>query len=160
MKPCPSLCHLLYEDQHTIGCERIADNYQYDTDGRPTWDDYFLGIALVVASRADCRRRQHGCVLVDQDNRIIGTGYNGAPAGDEGCLSGACPRGMLAYDELASLSSYDSGPGQCISVHAEANALLYARTSCKGATAYITGEPCPTCAKLLRGAGVERIVYP
>lgn len=127
---------------------------------RPSWDDYFLTIARSVARRADCRRRQHGCVLVDADNRIIATGYNGAPAGEKGCLSGACPRGMASYEEVRTLSSYDAiGPGYCISVHAEANALLYARTSCKGATAYITGEPCPTCHKLLRAAGVERIVW-
>lgn len=131
------------------------------SQSRPAWDDYFLTIARTVARRADCRRRQHGCVLVDADNRIIGTGYNGAPAGEPGCLSGACPRGNASYDEIRSLSSYDTpGPGFCISVHAEANALLYARTSCKGATAYVTGQPCPTCDKLLRGAGVERIVYP
>lgn len=130
------------------------------TIARPPWDDYYLNIAQAVSQRADCRRRQHGCVLVDQDHRIIGTGYNGAPAGDLGCLAGACPRGLLGYDKVASLSSYDEGPGRCISVHAEANALLYARTSCKGATAYITGKPCPGCEKLLRGAGIERIVYP
>lgn len=116
--------------------------------------------ALWVAQRADCTRRQVGCVLVDQDHRVIGTGYNGAPAGDEGCLSGGCPRGQLGYDEIAEFSNYDQGPGRCISIHAEANALLYARTSCKGAIAYITDPPCPTCLKLLRGAGVERIVHP
>lgn len=127
---------------------------------RPSWDDYFALVAQAVAQRADCRRRRHGCVIVDQEHRIIGTGYNGAPAGDPGCLSGACPRGLLSYDDLDSLSNYDSGPGRCISVHAEANALLYARASCKGATAYITGAPCATCAKLLRGAGIERIVHP
>lgn len=131
----------------------------YSGNTRPEWDAYFLLIAKAVAKRADCRRRRHGCVLVDADHRIIATGYNGAPAGEPGCLSGACPRGLLSYDEVESLSSYDSGPGMCISVHAEANALLYARASCKGATAYITGEPCPTCHKLLRGAGVERIVW-
>lgn len=127
---------------------------------RPDWDAYFLSLAQAVAARADCRRRQHGCVIVDADHRVISTGYNGAPAGDPGCLSGACPRGLLSYEEVASLTSYDEGPGRCISVHAEANALLYARASCKGATAYITGEPCPTCRKLLRGAGIERIIYP
>ena len=127
---------------------------------RPDFDMYFIALARTVALRADCRRRRHGCVIVDTDNRVISTGYNGAPAGDPGCLAGACPRGLLSYDEVASLSGYDTGPGRCISVHAEANALLYARASVKGATAYVTGEPCPTCAKLLRGAGIERVVYP
>lgn len=136
---------------------QLHDHLSSDT--RPDWDSYFIRLTTVIAMRADCRRRQHGCVLVDQDHRIIGTGYNGAPSGDPGCMAGACPRGALSYDELASFTSYDEGPGRCISVHAEANALLYARTSCKGATAYVTGEPCPTCFKLLRGAGVARLVY-
>src|SRR5437868_15817 len=83
----------------------------------------------------------------------IATGYNGAPAGEPGCLDGHCPRGLLSYDELESLSGYDSGPGTCISVHAEQNAIIYARTSCKGATAYVTGQPCNTCHKLLIAAG-------
>ena len=126
---------------------------------RPDWDDYFLGLAVAVSLRADCRRSQVGCVLVDTDHRVIGTGYNGAVRGDPGCLEGACPRGLLSYDAVAANSNYDTGPGRCISLHAEANALLYARTSCQGATAYLTRSPCPTCAKLLRGAGIERIVY-
>ncbi len=62
---------------------------------RPAWDDYFLSITKTVATRADCRRAQHGAVLV-RDNRIISTGYNGSPAGDElSCLAGDCPRGVV-----------------------------------------------------------------
>lgn len=137
----------------TLGHART--NAPFDRDG------YYLGVAISVSMAGDCRRRQVGCVLVDQDKRIIGTGYNGAPSGVPGCLSGACPRGLLSYEELAGLTtSYDEGPGACIAVHAEANALLYARTSCKGATAYITDPPCPTCLRLLEAAGVERIVTP
>lgn len=124
---------------------------------RPNWDEYFLVIAKAVALRADCSRRAVGCVLVDSRNRIISTGYNGAPAGDPGCLSGACPRGQLSYDEVAALSSYDMGAGTCISVHAEANALLYAPRIEPGTRAYITFQPCPTCFKLLRAAGINEI---
>jgi dCMP deaminase len=125
-----------------------------EMSGRPDWDDYFLRVALAVAWRADCTRRRVGCVLVDKDHRIVGTGYNGAPAGDAGCLSGACPRGLLGYDAVPKDAPYNN----CIAVHAEANALLYARVSLVGATAYITDKPCPDCHKLLRGAGIERIV--
>jgi len=125
---------------------------------RPDWDTYFLQIADVVSNRADCRRRKVGCVIVDQHHRIISTGYNGAPAGDEGCLAGGCPRGRLSYDEVAAFTDYDTGPGRCISLHAEANALLYAGKDVRGATAYVTAAPCPTCAKLLRGAGIEKVV--
>lgn len=125
---------------------------------RPEWDTYFSAIALMVAMRADCRRRKVGCVIVDADHRIVSTGYNGAPAGRPGCLEGACPRGLLSYEALKEFTDYDSGPGRCGSLHAEANALLYAFRSVRGATAYVTDKPCPTCAKLLAGAGIERIV--
>jgi len=128
---------------------------------RPDWDAYFLQIAWGVAARADCRRRQVGAVIVDAGHRIVATGYNGAPAGHPGCLGGACPRGLLDYDQLQEFTDYDTGPGRCISVHAEANALIYADgPRVRGGTAYVTAEPCPTCAKLLAGAGIERIVTP
>lgn len=142
---------------------------------RPDWDPYFLGIAAAVAARADCSRRQVGAVIV-RDHRIVATGYNGAPAGRPGCLAGACPRGRhyqviretpgcacgqpwpcaLAVPEF---SQYEAGPGACISIHAEANALLYAdRTRCEGGTIYVTCEPCAWCLKLIDGAGVVRVV--
>lgn len=127
--------------------------------GRPGWDRYFLDIAKVVSTRADCRRRQVGCVIVDENHRIISTGYNGAPAGDPGCLDGNCPRGLLSYEEAKEFSNYDTGPGKCISIHAEVNAVIYARRDLRGCTAYITDKPCPTCDKVLRGAGIKRIVW-
>lgn len=128
---------------------------------RPDWDSYFLAIAVAVSIRADCTRRQVGAVVVD-NRRIVGTGYNGAPAGDRGCASdGACPRGKLDYDEVAPLSSYDTGPGSCIAVHAEANALLYTdRGDLYGSTLYVTCEPCEGCLRLIRAAGVMRVVWP
>lgn len=128
---------------------------------RPSWDAYFTIIADAVALRADCSRRQVGAVIVSPDHRIVSTGYNGASAGEPGCLTGACPRGLLSYSEVQEFTNYDSGPGKCISVHAEANALLYAnRADTRGATIYITDPPCPTCAKLLAAAGITRTVYP
>ena len=131
------------------------------TATRPDWDTYFLNIADVVATRADCSRRQLGSILVDEDHRVIGMGYNGAPSGTPGCLTdGACPRGQKSYDEVPAFSSYAGGGGECIAAHAEANALLWARTSCKGATAYITCAPCHGCNILLKAAGVARVVFP
>lgn len=122
---------------------------------RPGWDDYFLVIAKAVSRRADCTRAQHGAVLVF-DDRIVSTGYNGAASGHPGCATdGACPRAQSGVD---SLSSYDSGPGMCIAVHAEANALLYAPRT-PGATMYITGEPCGGCVKLMWGAGLKGAVW-
>lgn len=130
------------------------------TDPRPGWDQYFLGIAQAVSIRGDCTRRQVGCVLV-LEHRIVSTGYNGPPAGRPGCLTaGACPRGAMPVEDVPAFSRYDVGPGRCIAVHAEANALLDAGRAARGATAYITCEPCPDCCKLLEGAGVIRAIYP
>jgi dCMP deaminase len=128
---------------------------------RPDWDEYFLAIAKTVARRADCSRKQAGAVIV-QRNRIVATGYNGAAAGQPGCgTDRACPRGRLSYDEVPPLSSYDTGPGSCIAIHAEANALLYAdRGKCEGATLYCTYEPCDGCLRLIAGAGIDRVVIP
>lgn len=121
---------------------------------RPDWDVYFAHIARAVSLRADCRRRQVGCVIVDRDHRIIATGYNGSPPGGPSCLAGECSRGLLSYAEAAAGGSYSN----CVAVHAEANALLFARASVKGTTVYVTDVPCDDCEKLLAAAGVERIV--
>ena len=128
----------------------------------PSWDDYFLGISQAVAARAKCTRRRVGAVLVGGDRRIIGTGYNGAAPGRPDCLEGACPRGQLGYDQVPGLGDYDrpGTPGFCIAIHAEVNALLFAIRDTRGATAYITDEPCPGCRKALAAAGVQRAVWP
>lgn len=128
---------------------------------RLDWDDYFLGIARAVAARADCTRRQVGAVVVDAQHRIVSTGYNGAPAGRPGCLTaGACPRGLESLESVPRDSSYDTGAGSCIAVHAEANALLYAdgiRT--RGAVLYCTDKPCDGCQRLIEGAGISRVAH-
>lgn len=126
---------------------------------RPDWDTYFLTIAAAVATRAECTRRKVGAVVV-RDRRIIATGYNGAPAGQPSCLDGACPRGLCSTDQVAPGSSYDTGAGSCIAIHAEANALLHANGSLAGADLYITDEPCDGCARLIAGAGIARAVTP
>jgi dCMP deaminase len=150
---------------------------------RPSFQRYFLDIAEAAARRADCTRRRIGAVLVDTDRRIISTGYNGAPSGVPGCLSaGACPRGRHyrtgERGEVADLfakcacgdpwpcvssvehgSSYDTGAGSCIAIHAEQNAILYARASLVGATMYVTDEPCDGCRRLMHAARICDVVY-
>lgn len=124
---------------------------------RPDWPEYFLGIAGAVSKRADCTRRRVGAVLVDAEHRIVSTGYNGAPAGEPGCASeGACPRGRL--NTVATRTQYDTGDGKCIAVHAEVNALNYARQP--AAVMYVTCEPCPPCYHALGAAGINLIVWP
>lgn len=132
------------------------------TGRRQTWDEWGLGMAYSVSGRADCTRRRVGSVIMDSDHTIISTGYNGAPAGEPGCLSdGACPRGRLSNEDVPPGSSYDTGAGSCIAVHAEANALLRAPwPRLDGATIYCTEEPCDGCLRLIKGTLIARIVTP
>lgn len=127
---------------------------------RPDWDAYFLGVATAVAARADCTRRQVGCVLVDRQHRIIATGYNGSAPGLPGCASdAACPRGR---SDVPTRSQYQEGEGRCIAIHAEDNAVRYAAgwKDLAGATAYVTCEPCEPCRLLLQDVGIVRVVWP
>lgn len=122
------------------------------TDDRPSWEEYFLGIAEAVSLRSDCARDKVGAVIVGTDRRIRATGYNGSPAGTPGCAT--CPRRTSGCEPG---SNYDN----CVSVHAEANALLYCdRADLLGSTIYITRKPCIACSKLIIGAGIKRIVTP
>src|SRR5688572_4658067 len=113
---------------------------------RPTWDEYFLEIAFSVAERSTCDRAHVGAVLV-RDKRILSTGYNGSPAGLPHCDD----VGHLIVD------------GHCVrTLHAEQNAIIQSAlhgVSSEGATAYVTHQPCLTCAKMLINAGIRRVVY-
>lgn len=128
-------------------------------DTRPDWDGWGLRIAAVVAERADCTRRQVGAVLMDVNHRIVSTGYNGAPSGVPGCMTaGACPRGR---SDVQPGSSYDTGAGACIALHAEQNAVLRASwADMAGSTLYITDEPCDGCSRTLSGTPIARLVWP
>lgn len=128
-------------------------------DVRPSWDEWGIGLARAVARRADCSRRQVGAVLVTGQQRVAATGYNGAPSGLPGCLTaGACPRGL---SDVLPGSSYDTGAGACIALHAEQNALLRASwADMDGATLYITDEPCEGCRRMISGTPIGRVVYP
>ncbi|MGW1859335.1 deoxycytidylate deaminase [Streptomyces collinus] len=125
---------------------------------RPDWDTYFLSGAAWAASRADCTRRKVGAILVNARNEVRGVGYNGAPAGIPGCLSaGACPRGKLDTSECEPGSDY----ANCIADHAERNALRHANPAeLRGATLYVTDEPCPSCWTLIGAAGIRQVVTP
>jgi len=121
---------------------------------RPTWDQYFLQMARVVASRSTCLRRRVGALLV-RDKRILTTGYNGAPANIPHCEDVGCLR-----DELG----IPSGERQelCRGLHAEQNAIIQAAlhgVTTRGSVLYCTTQPCITCAKMLINAGVNRVVY-
>ncbi|MGI6575446.1 MAG: deoxycytidylate deaminase [bacterium] len=121
---------------------------------RPGWDNYFMQIAQVVASRSTCLRRQVGAVLV-RERHILTTGYNGAPAGMAHCADMGCLRAEL-----------DVPAGErhelCRGLHAEQNAIIQAAVhgiSICGSTLYVTHQPCVVCSKMLINAGIKRIVY-
>ena len=126
-----------------------------ETIVRASWDEYFMEIAEIVKTRATCLRRQVGAVIV-KDNRIITTGYNGAPAGLKHCTEmGGCERQRLG---IPSGERHEL----CRALHAEQNAIIQAAKlgiSTEGATIYITLQPCVICAKMLINAGIKRIVH-
>ena len=122
---------------------------------RPDWTTYWLDVARAVAARADCSRRQVGAVIVDEQNRLVSSGYNGSPPGGPSCLKGECPRGQMSKEAVAPESSYDSGAGMCIAVHAEANAIIYGDPfRMRGGTVYVTDKPCVGCQRLIDGMGL------
>ncbi|MCD6255184.1 MAG: cytidine/deoxycytidylate deaminase family protein [Deltaproteobacteria bacterium] len=121
---------------------------------RPSWDEYFMSIARLVAERSTCLRRKVGAILV-KEKRILTTGYNGAPSGLAHCLDIGCLR-----EKMGIL------PGErhelCRGLHAEQNAIIqaaYHGISIKGATLYCTHHPCIICTKMLINAGIKTIYY-
>jgi dCMP deaminase len=124
------------------------------------WDVYYLGIADAVAKGSKCVRSQVGYVIVTADmQEIISTGYNGTARGQSECFD-TCPRAQLSVEELPPNAPYDVGPGRCIAVHAEMNALLRAGMRARGAVMYGTRPPCFNCRKHIDVMEVRRIVAP
>ena len=119
-------------------------------DNRSSWDQYFMKMAELAASRSTCLRRQVGAVIV-KERHVIATGYNGAPKGLPHCGEiGGCLRQQLGVP---------SGERHelCRALHAEQNAIIQAATlaqSIEGATIYVTNQPCSICAKMIINAGI------
>jgi dCMP deaminase len=125
---------------------------------RPTWTEYGLLLAEAASTRADCTRRQVGAVIMDRAHRIVATGYNGGPPGGKSCLKGECPRGQSTVEPG---TSYDTGAGVCIALHAEQNALLRASwDEMQESTIYVTHEPCGGCWRMIQGTPLVRVVFP
>ena len=113
-----------------------------------SWDEYFMGVALLSAKRSKDPSTQVGACVVNEDKRIIGIGYNGFP---RGCSDETFPWGKTDSNYLNTKYPYV--------VHAEANAILNCSSTLKGSTVYVTLFPCNECAKLLIQSGVSKIVY-
>jgi dCMP deaminase len=123
-----------------------------NTLSRPSWHEYFMKIAHVVASRSTCIRRKVGAVLV-RDKRILTTGYNGSPSGLKHCEDIGCLR---EEKKVPSGERHEL----CRGLHAEMNALLQAAihgVRVAGATLYCTSSPCALCSKMLINVGIERV---
>lgn len=114
---------------------------------RLTWQEYFMKLAYNVSMRGTCDRAYVGCVIVNSENRIISTGYNGSIKGNPHC------------DDIG----HTMRDGHCIAtIHAEMNALLYCAKegiSVKDGICYVTHFPCLNCTKSLIQAGIKQIYY-
>ncbi|MFH1846144.1 MAG: dCMP deaminase family protein [Candidatus Omnitrophota bacterium] len=120
---------------------------------RPSWDEYFLSISKLVATRSTCMRRQVGAVVV-KNKQILATGYNGAPSGIRHCDAVGCIRQEL---------NVPSGERHelCRALHAEQNAFLQAArhgVNLDGASLYVTTQPCSICAKMIINAGIKKVI--
>lgn len=117
----------------------------HNNSKRPSWDEYFLKLAMLASERSTCPRMHCGCVLV-KDRFVLATGYNGSLPGHPHCDDVGC----LIVDN------------HCVRTnHAEMNALVQAAihgVNTNGAAAYITNMSCTTCAKALTAAGIKKVV--
>ncbi len=112
------------------------------TDTRPSWDVYFLSIAEEVSRRSPDPNTKHGCVIVSTDKRVLATGYNGPVSG--------LPHDLIDFGRPGKYDWF---------IHAEDNAVAFARCDLRGAVAYVTGTPCAPCFRRLLQVGIRRIVH-
>lgn len=108
---------------------------------RPSWNNYFIKLADIVSERSPDPNTKHGCVIVDDSNKIISTGYNGFP-----------PGGPDFQLPLTRPEKYD------YIIHAEMNAILSSRCDLRGHTMYITGMPCKNCLKHIVAVGIKKLI--
>ena len=136
---------------HAALQEVLAQCQAFD---RPSWDEYFMSIARVVATRSNCVKRKVAAVIT-RDRRIISTGYNGTPRGTRNCNEGGCPR-CNAFAEVGTKLD------ECFCSHGEENAITQAAfhgVSVRGGTLYTTFSPCLMCTKMIINAGIEEVAY-
>lgn len=119
---------------------------------RLKWDEYFLGIAEKVSEMGTCGRKKVGAVIINsQTKEIISTGFNGAAKGLEHCTDmheNICLGGCLNDEK------------RCVkSIHAEHNAILFAKQDLSNAIMYSTDEPCENCTKYMVQSGIKKVVF-
>ncbi len=123
-------------------------------ENRPSWDDYFMGIARAVAARATCDRGKSGCVIA-RDKRLLTTGYVGAPVGMPHCDEVGHQFKTVTHEDGTQTK-------HCVRTsHAEENAIIQAAKhgiSLENAALYCKMVPCYTCAKIIINSGIKRVV--
>ena len=111
-----------------------------------SWDEYFMGIAMLAAKRSKDPNTQVGACIVSQDNIIISTGYNGMPKG--------CSDDEFPWEREGAETKYP------YVVHAELNAILNANgRDLRGSRIYVALFPCNECAKAIIQSGVKEVLY-
>lgn len=119
---------------------------------RPSWDEYFMGIAVAAAKRSTCLHQQVAAIIV-KEKQIVSVGYNGNLPQQPHCLDIGCARDGVPSGQRMEL---------CRGVHAEQNAIAMAArfgNAVKGACLYTTLFPCSSCAKLIIRAGIVEVIY-
>ena len=125
-----------------LSLKLLLESWDQDKDERISWEEYFMGIALLISSRSPSKRLKVGSVIV-KDNRIISAGYNGFPSGT--------PHISIMRDDHEQNT-----------LHAEQNAIADAArrgTSIQDSTIYITHYPCINCTKFIIASGIKEIIY-
>jgi Deoxycytidylate deaminase len=114
-----------------------------------SWDEYFMGVAMLSGKRSKDPNTQVGCCIVSEDNRILSMGYNGLP---RGCSDDEFPWGREGDNPLETKYFY--------TVHSELNAILnYSGPSLVGAKIYVSLFPCNECAKAIIQSGIKELIY-
>jgi dCMP deaminase len=113
-----------------------------------SWNQYFMGIALLSAQRSKDSSTQVGACIINQEKKIVGIGYNGFPSGisDED----------LPWDRKAENPLDTKYPYVC---HSELNAILNSTQNLKNCTLYVTLYPCNQCTKMIIQSGIKKVVY-
>ena len=114
-----------------------------------SWDEYFMGVAILSGMRSKDPSTQVGCCIVSQDNKILSMGYNGLPIG---CSDDEFPWERDGENPLETKYVYVA--------HSELNAILnYRGGSLEGAKLYVCLFPCNECAKAIIQSGIKEVIY-
>ena len=130
-------------DSHLRGNDKFMKRQDYIS-----WDEYFMGIAVLSSKRSKDPSTQVGACIVNQFNKIVGIGYNGFPIG--------CDDNELPWDKTSENPNETKYP---YVVHAEANAILNSTKDLHGSRIYVALFPCNECTKLMIQSGIKEIIY-